>query len=184
MVSLLFSDPGRPAYRSHGLTPKRIDRAEEDRARTVIYGSGAAGLAQVQELRHNQSLKCDVVGLIDDDSRKVGLSFHGKRVLGTGETLPSWARKLAVKRVLIAIPSAQRPANGAYRGLHSRELRQRLYPHVLECYLPLAVRKRIRPLGRTCRELPDLIGWEGKSSLHGGSPPGGYQSSNPAVMAG
>jgi FlaA1/EpsC-like NDP-sugar epimerase len=63
----------------------------------------------VQELRHNQSSKCDVVGLIDDDSRKVGLSFHGKRVLGPAEALPSWGKKLAVKRGLIAIPSASGP---------------------------------------------------------------------------
>src|SRR5258708_18907319 len=58
-------------------TLRRIDRAAESRARTLVYGSGAAGLALVQELRHNQSLKCDVVGLIDDDSRKIGLRFHG-----------------------------------------------------------------------------------------------------------
>ena len=90
-------------------TPRRSDRAGGDRARTLIYGSGAAGLALVQELRHNQSLMCDVVGLIDDDSRKVGLIFHGKRVLGTGETLAAWAKKLAVKRVLIAMPSASGP---------------------------------------------------------------------------
>jgi FlaA1/EpsC-like NDP-sugar epimerase len=90
-------------------TPKRSDHAGGDRTRTLIYGSGAAGLALVQELRHNQSLKCDVVGLIDDDSRKVGLSFHGKRVLGTGETLALWVRDRDVKRVLIAIPSASGP---------------------------------------------------------------------------
>ena len=88
---------------------KRSDQTGGERARTLIYGSGAAGLALVQELRHNQSLKCDVVGLIDDDSRKVGLSFHGKRVLGTGETLTAWTRKLSVKRVLIAMPSATGP---------------------------------------------------------------------------
>jgi FlaA1/EpsC-like NDP-sugar epimerase len=90
-------------------SPKKSDQAGGDRARTLIYGSGAAGLALVQELSHNQSLKCDVVGLIDDDSRKIGLSFHGQRVLGTGETLATWARKLGVKRVLIAVPTASGP---------------------------------------------------------------------------
>jgi FlaA1/EpsC-like NDP-sugar epimerase len=90
-------------------TPRRSFPAGGDRERTLIYGSGAAGLALVQELCHNPSLKCDVVGLIDDDPRKIGLSFHGKRVLGTGETLAAWARKLAVQRVLIAMPSASGP---------------------------------------------------------------------------
>ncbi len=108
LVSCFLTVGSRLAVRVAS-TPRRRDRAGGDRARTLIYGSGAAGLALVQELRQNQSLKCDVVGLIDDDSRKIGLSFHGKRVLGTGETLAAWARKLAVKRVLIAIPSASGP---------------------------------------------------------------------------
>ena len=90
-------------------TRKRSKQEIEDWAKTIVYGSGAAGLALVQELSHNLSLKCDVVGLIDDDPRKIGLSFHGKRVLGTGETLAALARKLGVTRVLIAIPSASGP---------------------------------------------------------------------------
>jgi FlaA1/EpsC-like NDP-sugar epimerase len=108
LVSCFLTVGGRLAVRLLA-TSRRIDHAAGERARTIIYGSGAAGLALVQELHHNQSLKCDVVGLIDDDTRKVGLSFHGKRVLGTGETLTAWTRKLAVTRVLIAIPSGSGP---------------------------------------------------------------------------
>jgi FlaA1/EpsC-like NDP-sugar epimerase len=48
----------------------------------------------------------DVVGIVDDDPGKVGLVLDGKRVLGTGEALEALVRKHAVKRVLIAIPSA------------------------------------------------------------------------------
>jgi FlaA1/EpsC-like NDP-sugar epimerase len=76
------------------------------RTKTLIYGAGAAGLALARELRENQSLKTWVVGLIDDDSRKVGLTFHGKRVLGTGEALGALARKYEVEKLLIAVPSA------------------------------------------------------------------------------
>ncbi len=90
-------------------TPRKGHQAEGKRARTLVYGSGAAGLALVRELRHNQSLMCDVVGLIDDDPRKTGLVFHGKKVLGPGETLGTWARKHAAERILIAIPSATGP---------------------------------------------------------------------------
>ena len=88
---------------------KRTDLTGGARARTLIYGAGSAGLALVRELGQNQSLMCDVVGLIDDDSRKVGLTFHGKRVLGTGGTLAAIARKHAIKQVLIAIPTATGP---------------------------------------------------------------------------
>ena len=79
------------------------------RTRTLIYGAGAAGLALAREIRENQSLKVELVGLIDDDARKVGLTFHGKRVLGSGEALGALARKYEIDQVLIAIPSATGP---------------------------------------------------------------------------
>jgi FlaA1/EpsC-like NDP-sugar epimerase len=52
---------------------------------------------------------CDVRGIVDDDPSKVGLTLHGKRVLGTGDALGALVRKHAIKRVLIAIPSATGP---------------------------------------------------------------------------
>ncbi len=77
--------------------------------RTFIYGSGAAGLQLLWELRQNRSLKCDVVGFIDDDASKIGLKLAGRRVLGTGDDLKALADKHAVKKVLVAIPSATGP---------------------------------------------------------------------------
>jgi FlaA1/EpsC-like NDP-sugar epimerase len=77
--------------------------------RTLIYGAGTAGLALARELRENPSLKSELVGLIDDDGRKVGLTFHGTRVLGTGEALGALAKKYEIEQVLIAIPSATGP---------------------------------------------------------------------------
>jgi FlaA1/EpsC-like NDP-sugar epimerase len=81
-------------------------RPEGDRTRTLIYGAGSAGVALLTELRQNQSLKCDVIGLIDDDPTKAHLVLEGKRVLGTGEDLAAITRKHGITRVLIAIPSA------------------------------------------------------------------------------
>jgi FlaA1/EpsC-like NDP-sugar epimerase len=52
---------------------------------------------------------CDVVGLIDDDPSKAHLMLDGKRILGDGESLAAVARKYAVEKVLIAIPSATGP---------------------------------------------------------------------------
>jgi FlaA1/EpsC-like NDP-sugar epimerase len=77
--------------------------------RTLIYGAGSAGLQLLWEARQNRNLLCDVVGLIDDDPSKMGLILDGKKVLGTGDSLKSLARKHNVKRVLIAMPSATGP---------------------------------------------------------------------------
>jgi FlaA1/EpsC-like NDP-sugar epimerase len=91
------------------VTAKSRNRVEGEQTRTLIYGAGAAGLALLWELKQNQSLMCDVIGIIDDDARKVGLILDGKRVLGTGEALEALVREHAIKRVLIAIPSATGP---------------------------------------------------------------------------
>ena len=88
---------------------RKADRGRDQRTRTLIYGAGAAGLALVRELQQNESLMCEVVGLIDDDSRKGDLVFQGVRVLGTGESLSKWVEKRQIKKVLIAIPSATGP---------------------------------------------------------------------------
>lgn len=77
--------------------------------RTLIYGAGSAALQLLWETRQNRALMCEVIGLVDDDPSKVGLILDGKRVLGTGESLKSLARKHAIKRILIAIPSATGP---------------------------------------------------------------------------
>ena len=65
---------------SHG----RKQRVGGERIRTLIYGAGSAGLALLWELRQNDALMCDVIGLIDDDPSKGRLILQGKRVLGSG----------------------------------------------------------------------------------------------------
>jgi FlaA1/EpsC-like NDP-sugar epimerase len=88
---------------------KNRSKVEGERARTLIYGAGAAGLALMCELRQNQTLLCDVVGFVDDDPSKVGLVLNGKQVMGTGNALKGLVQKHAIKRVLIAIPVATGP---------------------------------------------------------------------------
>jgi FlaA1/EpsC-like NDP-sugar epimerase len=88
------------------LTARSRSGAEGELTRTLIYGAGAAGLALLRELRQNQTLMFNIVGLVDDDPSKFGLILGGKRVIGRGEDLEALVRKHAIKRVLIAIPSA------------------------------------------------------------------------------
>jgi FlaA1/EpsC-like NDP-sugar epimerase len=91
------------------MTSPKLLRGEGERTKTLIYGAGTAGLALLWELRQNESLLCNVVGLIDDDPSKAHLILQGKPVLGTGESLGEVVRMHAIKRVLIAIPSATGP---------------------------------------------------------------------------
>jgi FlaA1/EpsC-like NDP-sugar epimerase len=108
LISCLLTLGGRLAARVV-VTAISTNSVEGERANTLIYGAGAAGLALLWELRQNQSLMCDVIGIVDDDQSKVGLVLDGKRVMGTGESLGALVQKHAIKRVLIAIPSATGP---------------------------------------------------------------------------
>jgi FlaA1/EpsC-like NDP-sugar epimerase len=90
-------------------TSLRANGAEGVQTRTLIYGAGISGQALLREFRQNQSLMCDVVGFIDDDPLMAHSILQGKPVLGTGETLAETVRRHAVKRVLVAVPSATGP---------------------------------------------------------------------------
>ena len=109
ILATLFTIGGRLAVRV-AVTVRLLKRGEgDDLIRTFIYGAGAAGLSLTWELLRNDTLKCDIVGLIDDDPSKSNLRLLGKRVLGTGKELESLVQKHAIKRVLIAAPSATGP---------------------------------------------------------------------------
>ena len=99
----------RFAVRLASTTRRVSEKREGEWTRTLIYGAGTAGLTLARELREDHSLKCELVGLVDDDSRKVGVTFHGTRVLGTGEALGALTSKYEIEQVLIAIPSATGP---------------------------------------------------------------------------
>jgi FlaA1/EpsC-like NDP-sugar epimerase len=105
LISCVLALGGRLAVRVI-FTARSRSSVEGERTRTLIYGAGDAGLALLQELQQNQSLMCDVIGFVDDDPSKVGLTLHGEPVLGTGDALKALVQKHAVKRLLIALPAA------------------------------------------------------------------------------
>lgn len=73
--------------------------------RLLIVGAGSAGEMLLRELRRNGALGYQVVGLVDDDPAKEGLSLHGVRVLGTRHDLPTLVQSHAVDEIIIAMPS-------------------------------------------------------------------------------
>jgi FlaA1/EpsC-like NDP-sugar epimerase len=80
--------------RSHG----------EGAFRTLIIGAGDAGDLLLRDLNRAPEHHYHIVGFIDDDNRKQGLSVGGKPVLGSIDSLPVLVRRYAVQHILIAIP--------------------------------------------------------------------------------
>ena len=83
--------------------------------RVLVFGAGDGGALVLRELSQNRRLNCLVLGLLDDDRRKLGLTMHGVRVLGSRNDLPRLARQWGIEEILIAIPSAtDRQLAGVY----------------------------------------------------------------------
>lgn len=93
----------------------------------LILGAGSTALNLVKDLASSQDWH--VVGMLDDDHRKLGTRLHGVRVLGTLDDLPLWVHKLNVGHVIIAMPS----------------LSHRMHRHILEMCSEISVKAMIVP---------------------------------------
>jgi len=74
--------------------------------RFLIVGAGNAGEALLRELHRMPVGQYDVVGFIDDEPAKQGMSIHGIPVLGRVDQLPQICQKHNIEEIAIAMPSA------------------------------------------------------------------------------
>ncbi len=74
--------------------------------RFLIVGAGNAGEALLRETLRMPVSQYDVIGFIDDDPVKRGISIHGLPVLGTVERLPRVCQERNIDEIAIAMPSA------------------------------------------------------------------------------
>jgi len=74
--------------------------------RFLIIGAGNAGETLLREIHRMSVSQYDVIGLIDDDPVKQGISIHGIPVLGTVDQLPQICTDRKIEEIAIAMPSA------------------------------------------------------------------------------
>lgn len=84
------------------LSSKSTDRTK----RVLIVGAGQGGESVLREIKRNINLPIDVLGIIDDDPKKLGQIIHGVKVLGNSENIGKIARQHLIDEIIIAIPSA------------------------------------------------------------------------------
>jgi FlaA1/EpsC-like NDP-sugar epimerase len=83
-----------------------IERHRLGSKRLLIIGAGDAVEKMLREISDNPQLRYQVVGLLDDDPRKLDRTVHGVPVIGSTEELPMISDKYHIDEVFIAIPSA------------------------------------------------------------------------------
>jgi UDP-GlcNAc:undecaprenyl-phosphate GlcNAc-1-phosphate transferase len=85
-----------------------LQRNRQSTSRVVIYGAGAGGTIVVRELTTNGDAPCRIVGFVDDDPRKRGMSLHGYRVMGGFEALTALITSGKVDTVVVSARSIDR----------------------------------------------------------------------------
>ncbi len=83
----------------------RTERAAKLK-RFLIIGAGNAGEALLRELHRMPVEQYDVIGFVDDDPVKRGVSIHGIPVLGKIDQLAQICKKQNIDEIAIAMPSA------------------------------------------------------------------------------
>lgn len=102
LLLLLIMGGSRLIYRAW--KEHRLYSLESYEAKLVlIIGAGSTAMSLVKELA--RSREWHVVGMLDDNPKKLGTRLQGVRVLGVISELPYWVQKLNVGHVIIAIPS-------------------------------------------------------------------------------
>ena len=77
--------------------------------RFLIVGAGNTGESLLREILRMPVAQYEVIGFIDDDPAKQGISIHGIPVLGTVDQLPNICKDSNIEEVAIAMPSATVP---------------------------------------------------------------------------
>lgn len=105
ILSTILLGGTRFAFRvSEGLKKNTIK--EEKLIRLLIIGAGDAGAMLIKEIKKHRELNYDIIGIIDDDSSKVGKTINGIKVLGNREKIISVCNENDIDEIILAIPSA------------------------------------------------------------------------------
>jgi len=118
----------------------------------IVVGAGEAGARLTHDMARSRQWR--VVGLLDDDASKHGKLLHNVSVLGPISDLDAWTRRYGVRKVIIALPSANHVVRRRVAELcaaaHVEALTVPAYEDLISGRTPLTMVRTV--------ELDDLLG--------------------------
>jgi FlaA1/EpsC-like NDP-sugar epimerase len=118
----------------------------------LVVGAGEAGARLTNEMARSRQWR--VVGLLDDDEQKHGRVMRNVSVLGPIAELDMWVRRYGVRKVIIALPSANHAVRRRVAELcaaaHVEALTVPAYEDLMSGRTPLTMVRLV--------ELDDLLG--------------------------
>jgi FlaA1/EpsC-like NDP-sugar epimerase len=93
---------GLRILKDHLINQKRLGVKKN----VLIVGAGDAAEMIVREMNKHPELNKEIVALVDDNPKKIGLEIHRREVMGDRNKIPTLIDKYNIDEVIIAIPSA------------------------------------------------------------------------------
>lgn len=84
------------------MNERRFGKQIRQGKQTLVYGAGDLGRILATHFRTDPGQGIHLIGFIDDDPKKEGISVGGSRVLGNGTDLPWLIEKYQISQVIIA----------------------------------------------------------------------------------
>lgn len=83
-------------------------KSSKEKKNILIVGAGDAGAILIKEIKNNSSLDYRVVGLIDDNPKKIGKRIHGIKVIGNRKKIIWACKQYKVDEIMLAMPSVDK----------------------------------------------------------------------------
>ena len=101
--------------------------------RILVVGAGMLGREIAKKLQDHRELGLSVVGFLDDDPGKAGVSFHGAPVLGAIQDVDRLLEEQRIDQVYIALPlEAHKKMLRALERVRSECVEVKLVPDILQ----------------------------------------------------
>lgn len=98
----------RFSYRGYRYLRKKFSK-NNDGTRILVYGGGQAGSILIREFTTSDSIKGNIIGILDDNPDIKGRYILDKKVLGSGKDLEAVIERYDIEEIIVAMPSVPLP---------------------------------------------------------------------------
>lgn len=103
VFSIVLQLGGRFVFRLNRTYTLPKKGEDEDKKRVIVYGAGEMGVNLIREAKINKEFQYNILGFVDDDSKKRGIYVNGVKVLGNIGELEEILERKRAKGLIIAI---------------------------------------------------------------------------------
>ncbi|MDR4508612.1 MAG: polysaccharide biosynthesis protein [Candidatus Brocadiaceae bacterium] len=132
--------------------------------RTIIIGAGDTGSMIIRNLIEGGYQDYIPVGILDNDSNKVGKNIHGVPVFATTDELEGVIKKKRIHAVVIAIPSLDHQSlRKLYNSANKHEVEIKIIPRLYDVHRPSLSMQNLEDIS-----IEDLLGRQVVETDHEG----------------